>query len=207
MFITPIAIDSQFPQYYTILKNRRLEAGTEEIELFEEIKQLLNKHQLSKRQDIYFISFYYDDPFGVINPEECRYTYGIGVKTRELRDIIYNILEPLNFSKYFVSETMGISMNFPYRNTYSFGLAAYKLFPKLEPVILGNTYFNVVMKKECRYPNCAVPSVFIWNMYKPTNIGLFFPCGDGYRDFMINLLPTPKYKEQTLKYYKDMGYF
>ena len=203
-FHTPHPVYKEQSPLFCVLKNRRIKYGDEEELAFEKLHQLLSHTNLLKTTHLNWISMYYDDPDGVLDERETRYTYGYCSIDEGITDNIYQKVKKEEFKRYNLPRINIVEFKFPYKNHLSFMLGRYKIYPELRKAVLSNIYFNKRIRRECAFPDCSLPSLLIGStdILNMNQLIYFFPLGDGYKDFAINNLTMPTYTTRKFEEYR-----
>ena len=198
-FINIQVYELKFPKTTLYLKHTKADYLTEAEDSLKSLNNLLTEANLTKPGTGGIISLSYDDPFGVVNRDELRFSFGVIIEHSSQIAEYGKLLGPIGFRLETLPETLGMGAQFPYKMDISKHVGGFKIMGKLFKAVIEHPTFPNI-QEDLKWPEMSLP-LLQWRNYGGENLHYFLPMGDYYKSYILNKMEAPTY---TPEYIKDI---
>ena len=188
-----------------VIKDTHSDYGAPIGDLYNELVPIIETGMKGK-DDLEWITFYYDIPDEVLNKKRMRISYGLCTHTPEIQDLAFKLLVEAGkkgFKKRSLPKVEGFKTKFPFKYGISYAIAEYRVIDNL--YMSAGKHANWTQKlKEIEFPEETIPFTEKSPVFHAKSIDYFLPLGDRFKEYLFNILAVPAYKQETVDLFKKL---
>ena len=202
---TPVIIkDAIRKETFCLLRDQRIPKAKENI-LYSGVISILKEAEIEVTYEMKWIFMIIDDKWALVNNTENRVTFGLAFDNIELRDKLFSHFKKSGFRKVNLPPITGAQIRFPINNILSLRVAKFKCIKRIFRYVEAHQNYTRI-RDDRDWPQQITPLVLIRNKTLSANyLEFFYPLGDNYKEYQVNLLSAPAYKKSSLVLFKKQG--